>query len=791
MAQRLGRVDPVNSQQQGNHRNTTVHNYGPNMTKNTVHGTVLFNSKKEFVKTETENVVVEHLSQIDNDETSDDSEVDDNFSGEILMEIDTRYESWFTNFVNYMVGDIIPKGMTYQQKNKFFSNLKHYLWEEPYLFKGIDFMGPFPKSYKFEYILVAVDYVSKWAEAQALPTNDARVVITFLKKLFYRFGMPKALISDRGFGSIAGGLDPISPITKLPIEHGIINATMVDNLIDGINIDDLTIDQNLRLTQENQTPIMVKKDMELDEEAGYTTNEESIMSEHEADMEKHISKQDEKNEEDALIAIIKSIREECRDVHKNKHISVSEGTETMKDTISNDSFTSNLSSLEELNPGSFLLPFTINNYNSYVMANIDASNNVMPMSIYEYLKPANLEGAIMSVEMDDMTQQETLGTVKNVLVKIDKFEFPCDFVVTNMSENFREMIILERPFLEIIHALIDVFQEEISLGFGKDRIKFDDTRNYDTIDPQNESAGQTNPLLDKGGLINRWHVCKPVRVFYDDESGEDYGIWPICDPDSSFCYGYKKGFGKCEQGMLRQWVCFHDHERRTVKGSCMGFADFLQVRYENQRINDTTRERRYYKWVAQNYEFDNNRTPSTTTVSDKGPYKTNYPTPIPLENGTQGSILPIHGVKCKYVAETREKDVKMKKTRTLRLYGVTLTIVLRRNIFKARHVTQQDYGVTSLKVYAITLLLWKVKTSESALRRNMDTLLRRNILKLAIWKVHWISFDYRVTLSFGGIAGGLDHVNTIIRLPFEHGISSGTRVGIFSVGINKVTAAIT
>ncbi|GJX05565.1 reverse transcriptase domain-containing protein [Tanacetum coccineum] len=55
-----------------------------------------------------------------------------------------------------------------------------------------------PKSHKFEYIPGAVDYVSKWAEAQALPTNDARVVITFLKKLFRRFRMPKALITDRG-----------------------------------------------------------------------------------------------------------------------------------------------------------------------------------------------------------------------------------------------------------------------------------------------------------------------------------------------------------------------------------------------------------------------------------------------------------------------------------------------------------------------------------------------------------------------------------------------------------------
>ncbi|GJW45052.1 reverse transcriptase domain-containing protein [Tanacetum coccineum] len=63
---------------------------------------------------------------------------------------------------------------------------------------GIDFMGPFPISHKFEYILVAIDYVSKWAEAEALPTNNARVVIYFLEKLFSRFGILKDLISDRG-----------------------------------------------------------------------------------------------------------------------------------------------------------------------------------------------------------------------------------------------------------------------------------------------------------------------------------------------------------------------------------------------------------------------------------------------------------------------------------------------------------------------------------------------------------------------------------------------------------------
>ncbi|GKC17589.1 reverse transcriptase domain-containing protein [Tanacetum coccineum] len=89
------------------------------------------------LKTEkgTENVAADHLFWIENDETSDDSKVNDNFPGETLMEINTRVKPWFTNFANYSVSDIIPKGMTYQQKNKSFFDLKHYFWEEPYLFK--------------------------------------------------------------------------------------------------------------------------------------------------------------------------------------------------------------------------------------------------------------------------------------------------------------------------------------------------------------------------------------------------------------------------------------------------------------------------------------------------------------------------------------------------------------------------------------------------------------------------------------------------------------------------------
>nr|GEY91357.1 hypothetical protein [Tanacetum cinerariifolium] len=63
---------------------------------------------------------------------------------------------------------------------------------------GIDFMGPFPNSKGNKYILVTVDYLLKWVKAKALPTNDARVVVKFLKSLFSWFGTSKAIISDRG-----------------------------------------------------------------------------------------------------------------------------------------------------------------------------------------------------------------------------------------------------------------------------------------------------------------------------------------------------------------------------------------------------------------------------------------------------------------------------------------------------------------------------------------------------------------------------------------------------------------
>nr|GEZ93081.1 reverse transcriptase domain-containing protein [Tanacetum cinerariifolium] len=211
-----------------------------------------------------------------------------NYAADHLLRLENP-TPWFADLANYHAGNFINKGMTSQQKQKFFKDARHYFWNDPYLFRtcadqiirrcvagkeaidilnachsgptgghygssytakkvfdsgfywpsiykdafelvkrcdssqrqgkvsqkdempqnfiqiceifdvwGIDFMGPFLSSKGNKYILYAVDYLSKWVEAKALPTNDARVVVKFLKSLFSRFSTPKAIISDRG-----------------------------------------------------------------------------------------------------------------------------------------------------------------------------------------------------------------------------------------------------------------------------------------------------------------------------------------------------------------------------------------------------------------------------------------------------------------------------------------------------------------------------------------------------------------------------------------------------------------
>nr|GFD46882.1 hypothetical protein [Tanacetum cinerariifolium] len=78
-----------------------------------------------------------------------------------------------------------------------------------------------------------------------------------------------------------------------------------------------------------------------------------------------------------------------------------------------------------------------------------------------------------------------------------------------------------------------------------------------------DSEEEHMPQVTKEHIPSRWHVCKPVSVLYDNEYGKDYGMWPTCNPDSSFCSGYDIVYGKGEHGMLEQYTCFWDHKRQS------------------------------------------------------------------------------------------------------------------------------------------------------------------------------------------------------------------------------------
>ncbi|GJY60398.1 reverse transcriptase domain-containing protein [Tanacetum coccineum] len=175
-----------------------------------------------------ENLAADHLSRLENPhkDVLENKDINEHFPLETLGVISSKSTPWFADYANFYAGNFIIKGMSTQQKRKFFKDVKHYFWDDPYLFRtcvdqiirrcvhgqeandilkacherqgkvsqrdempqnsiqvceifdvwGIDFMGPLPSSRGNKYILVAVDCLLKWVKAKALPTNDARVV---------------------------------------------------------------------------------------------------------------------------------------------------------------------------------------------------------------------------------------------------------------------------------------------------------------------------------------------------------------------------------------------------------------------------------------------------------------------------------------------------------------------------------------------------------------------------------------------------------------------------------------
>ncbi|XP_068320645.1 uncharacterized protein [Pyrus communis] len=155
-----------------------------------------------------DNVVADHLSRLnENHGVGQPLPLNESFPDEQLFVVQEK-KPWYADFVNYLACGIMRNDLSFQEKKKFLAMVKHYVWDEPYLFKYCPdqiIRRCVPESEQqsiltFSHTLaLAVDYVSKWVEAIATRTNDHKVVLNFLKDvIFCRFGTPRAIISDGG-----------------------------------------------------------------------------------------------------------------------------------------------------------------------------------------------------------------------------------------------------------------------------------------------------------------------------------------------------------------------------------------------------------------------------------------------------------------------------------------------------------------------------------------------------------------------------------------------------------------
>ncbi|GJV98170.1 reverse transcriptase domain-containing protein [Tanacetum coccineum] len=115
-------------------------------------------------------------------------------------------------------------------------------------------------------------------------------------------------------------------------------------------------------------------------------------------------------------------------------------------------------------PGRFLIPCDFSEFDNYLaLADLGASINLMPLSIWKKLGFSGLTETKMVLELADRTISKPTGVTENVFVKVGKFYFPTDFVVLDFIADPRVPLILGRPFLRTAHALIDVYEGEITL----------------------------------------------------------------------------------------------------------------------------------------------------------------------------------------------------------------------------------------------------------------------------------------------------------------------------------------
>ncbi|GJT17646.1 reverse transcriptase domain-containing protein [Tanacetum coccineum] len=114
------------------------------------------------------------------------------------------------------------------------------------------------------------------------------------------------------------------------------------------------------------------------------------------------------------------------------------------------------------------------------LADLGASINLMPLSVWKKLSLPELTPTCMTLELADRSISRPIGIAEDVYVKVGKFQFPADFVVVDFDADPRVPLILGRSFLKTGRALIDVYEGELTLRIGKEAVTFnlDQTSRY-------------------------------------------------------------------------------------------------------------------------------------------------------------------------------------------------------------------------------------------------------------------------------------------------------------------------
>ncbi|GJY71058.1 reverse transcriptase domain-containing protein [Tanacetum coccineum] len=164
-------------------------------------------------------------------------------------------------------------------------------------------------------------------------------------------------------------------------------------------------------------------------------------------------------------------------------------------------------------PRSFLIPCTFSKtFSCNALADLCASINIMPYSLYAKFSLETLKPTKISVRLVDQSFQYPIGIAENMLIEVGKFTFPVDFVILEMEEDSKVPLILGRPFLHTVDAVIQVKQKQLNLRVGSECMIFhidsamkhfysnDDTCfSIDVIDEILEE--DFDALLDEGSKI--------------------------------------------------------------------------------------------------------------------------------------------------------------------------------------------------------------------------------------------------------------------------------------------------